>query len=54
MVRIVGQELMVDFVVMDMVGYDVILGMDWLVAHHAVVDFYKKRVTICLSDGTSL
>ena len=37
-----------------MVGYNIILGMDWLAAHHATVDCYKKRVTIHSVDGTML
>ena len=53
-VRITGQELTTDLVVLDMVGYDIILGMDWLAAHHASVDCYKKRVCIPLEDGSSL
>ena len=40
--------------VLDMVGYDIILGMDWLAAHHASVDCYKKRVCIPLEDGSLL
>jgi hypothetical protein len=53
-VRIAGQELTADLVVLDMVGYDIILGMDWLAAHHASVDCYKKRVCIPLEDGSLL
>ena len=49
-VRIAGQELTGDL----MVGYDIILGMDWLASHHATVDCYKKRVTIHSIDGTVL
>ena len=40
-VRIASQELTTNLVVLDMVGYDIILGMDWLVAHHASMDCYK-------------
>ena len=29
--------------------YDVIIGMDWLEAHRALVDYFKK-VVICLDD----
>ena len=53
-VRVVGHELTTDLLVLDMVGYDIILGMDWLVAHHAMVDCYKKRVTIHSIDGSVL
>ena len=45
-VRITGQDLVADFVVLDMAGYDVVLDMDWLSTYHATVDCYKKMVTI--------
>ena len=52
--RLAGHELMTDLVVLDMVGYDIIPGMDWLDAHHVMVDCYKKRVTIHSCEGTIL
>ncbi|KAL0373239.1 UNVERIFIED_CONTAM: Transposon Ty3-G Gag-Pol polyprotein [Sesamum calycinum] len=39
-------NLPVDLVVMDLEEFDVILGMDWLAQHRAVVDCYKKEVMI--------
>ena len=53
-VRLAGHELTTGLVVLDMVGYDIILGMDWLVAHHAMVNFYKKKDTIHSIDGSVL
>ena len=53
-VRIANPELTADLVVLDMVGYDINLGMDWLATHHASVDCYKKRVFIPLEDGSLL
>ena len=53
-VRLAGHELMTNLVVLDMVGYDIILGMDWLDAHHAMVDCYRKRVIVHAIDGTVL
>ncbi|XP_058217343.1 uncharacterized protein LOC131328413 [Rhododendron vialii] len=47
-------RLTVDLQVIDMTDFDVILGMDWLSAHHAVVDCHRKMVTVYLLDGTSL
>ena len=41
-----------NLMVLDMVGYDIILEMDWLAAHHATVDYYKKRGCIPLEDGS--
>ena len=46
-----GHDLVVELVVLDMVGYDIILGMDCMSAYHATIDCHKKRVTISLSGG---
>ena len=35
-----------DFIVLDMEGFDLILGMDWLSSHHATIDCYRRRVLI--------
>ena len=43
-VLIDGRELFVDLIVLDMPGYDVILGMDWLSKYHATIDCVKKVV----------
>ncbi|KAK4383426.1 hypothetical protein Sango_2776400 [Sesamum angolense] len=42
-VRIGDVNLPVDLVVMDLKEFDVILGMDWLAQHRAVVDCYIKK-----------
>ena len=39
-----GQEFLVDLILLDIHGFDVILGMDWLSRHHATVDCYRKEV----------
>ncbi|KAL0454685.1 UNVERIFIED_CONTAM: hypothetical protein Slati_0807700 [Sesamum latifolium] len=44
LVRIGDVNLPVDLVMMDLKEFDVILGMDWLAQHRAVVDCYKKEV----------
>ena len=36
---------MVDLRVMDMLEFDVILGMDWLMAHRVVIDYDRRGVT---------
>ncbi|KAK4385928.1 Transposon Ty3-I Gag-Pol polyprotein [Sesamum angolense] len=46
LVRIGDVNLPVDLIVMDLKEFDVILGMDWLAQHRAVVDCYKKEVMI--------
>ena len=43
--------LTVDFRVMDMLEFDVIIGMDWLTAHRVVIDCDRKRVTAYTRDG---
>ncbi|XP_057482014.1 uncharacterized protein LOC130768940 [Actinidia eriantha] len=40
-----------DFVLLDMSGFDVILGMDWLSNFHATIDCYRRRVRVCTSEG---
>ncbi|XP_026458737.1 uncharacterized protein LOC113359288 [Papaver somniferum] len=51
-VRIAKHEFLIDLFVMNMSGYDVILGMDWLSAHHAVFDCFQKRVTLHSDEGS--
>ena len=36
--------LTMDLRVMDMLEFDVILGMDWLTAHRVVIDYDRRRV----------
>ena len=50
--EILGILLNVDLRVMDMLEFDVILGMDWLKAHRVVIDFDRMRVTAYTLDGT--
>ena len=42
--EILGILLMVDLRVMDMSEFDVILGMDWLMAHRVIIDCDRRRV----------
>ena len=37
---------------MDMSEFDVILGMDWLLAYRVVIDCERRRVTAYTQDGT--
>ena len=37
--------LMVDLWVMDMLEFDVIIGMDWLTAHRVIIDCDRRRLT---------
>ena len=49
--EISGILLTVDLRVMDMSVFDVILGMDWLMAHRVVIDFDRRRITSYTRDG---
>ena len=40
--------------VLDILEFDVILGMDWLSSNHAVLDCYEKTVMLTLPDKTIL
>ncbi|KAL2252601.1 UNVERIFIED_CONTAM: Retrovirus-related Pol polyprotein from transposon 17.6 [Sesamum indicum] len=52
LVRIGDVNLPVDLIVLDLKEFDVILEMDWLVQHKAIVDCYKKEVMIeCSSES---
>ena len=50
--EILGILLNVDLRVMDMLEFDVILGMDWLKAHRVIIDCDRMRVTAYTLDGT--
>ena len=41
----------VDLWVMDISNFNVILGMDWLMAHHVVIDCDSGRITAYTRDG---
>lgn len=43
-VEVAGKELGVDLILLDIKDFDVILGMDWLIAHHAIIDCYHKKI----------
>ncbi|GFZ04934.1 hypothetical protein Acr_17g0005060 [Actinidia rufa] len=50
---IADRRIEADLVVMDMSGFDIILGMDWLSSNRAIVDCFRRRVTITISSGDS-
>ena len=49
-----GPEVTMDMVLLDISSFDVIVGMDWLARHHAVLDCYLKKVTFQTSSGSYL
>ncbi|KAH0645440.1 hypothetical protein KY284_033324 [Solanum tuberosum] len=48
-VTIQGYDTRVDLILLDMVDFDVILGMDWLSPYHAISECYAKTVTLAMS-----
>ncbi|KAL0551959.1 hypothetical protein IC582_011052 [Cucumis melo] len=44
-IEIAGHVIEVTLLVLDMLNFDVILGMDWLAANHASIDCSRKEVT---------
>ena len=52
--EISGTLLTMDLRIMDMSEFDVILGMDWLIAYGIVIDCEHRRVTAYTQDGTHM
>ena len=49
--EISGILLTVDLRVMDILDFDVILGMDWLAAHQVIIDCDSRRITAYTPDS---
>ena len=49
--EISGILLTVDLRVMDMSEFDVILRMDWLMAHQVIIDCDRRRIIAYTRDG---
>ena len=52
--EISGTLLTVDLKIMAMSEFDVILGMDWLIAYRIVIDCECRRVIVYMQDGTRM
>ena len=46
--------LTVDLRILDMLEFDVILRMDWLIAYRVVIDCERRRVTAYTQDGNRM
>ncbi|GFS30291.1 hypothetical protein Acr_00g0011220 [Actinidia rufa] len=44
-IEINDRRFVFDFIVLDMMSFDIILGMDWLIGYHATIDCVRHRVT---------
>ncbi|XP_028119520.1 uncharacterized protein LOC114317028 [Camellia sinensis] len=51
-IRVSNLHLTCDLRVMEMLDFDIILGMDWLSAHQAVIDCRLRKVVAHMLDGT--
>ena len=49
-----GILLTVDLRVVDISEFDVILGIDWLMAHRVVIDYDSRKITAYTQDGIVL
>src|SRR4051812_42658757 len=51
-IKIEGLEFLANLIVLDSKGLDVILGMNWLIRHKAVLDCGLRAVTLTSPNGT--
>ena len=52
-VSINGVDTLANLLLLEMMDFDVILGMDWLSSCHATVDCHSKAVKFEIADGSS-
>ncbi|XP_059639656.1 uncharacterized protein LOC132282041 [Cornus florida] len=50
-ITIAGRVLEFDLIFLEITGFDVILGMNWLSSFRAVIDCFRGRVLVCTPDG---
>src|SRR4051812_37129560 len=51
---IAGREFSFDLILLDMNEFDVIIGMDWLIAFRAHIDCFNRKVTFQTLEGETL
>ncbi|XP_057251745.1 uncharacterized protein LOC130591827 [Beta vulgaris subsp. vulgaris] len=54
LVNISGTELQADLIGFDLKPYDVILGMDWLSKHRALIECYEQKVKLKTLGGNKI
>ena len=52
--EISGTLLTMDLRILDMLEFEVILRMDWLIAYRVVIDCERRRVTAYTQDGNCM
>ncbi|XP_070024624.1 uncharacterized protein [Nicotiana sylvestris] len=45
-----GYETRADLLLLDMIDFEVILGMDWLSLYHTILDCHDKTITLAISE----
>ncbi|XP_070057988.1 uncharacterized protein [Nicotiana tomentosiformis] len=45
-----GYETRADLLLLDMINFEIILGMDWLSLYHAILDCHAKTITLAMSE----
>lgn len=48
LVTLAGYETYVDIIILDMIDFDVTLGIDWLSLYRVILDCYAKIVTLAI------
>ncbi|XP_070043190.1 uncharacterized protein [Nicotiana tomentosiformis] len=49
LISLSGFETIADLLFLSMVNFDIILGMEWLSRHYAILDCHAKTVTLAIS-----
>jgi hypothetical protein len=52
--KIRGVDFVINLIVLDSKGIDVILKMDWLSKHKVLIDYTKKSIKLTTPDGEEL
>jgi hypothetical protein len=53
-IKLEGHELPLELLPMQIGGFDIVLGMDWLTANRANINFTQKTLDVHLLDGSRI
>ncbi|WRX25294.1 Reverse transcriptase domain - like 10 [Theobroma cacao] len=53
-VRVGEEEFRSDLIPLEILDFDLILGMDWLTTHRANIDYFRKEVVLRNSEGVEI